>query len=326
MKISVFGSGYVGLVTGVCLADLGNDVLCADIDKEKVKKLNSGDPVIYEPGLNDLLERNLREERIIFSDDVAKAVKDSDILYIAVGTPEGKDGRADLSAVYAVAESIRDNMQGYKLVVTKSTVPMGTNDRIEKIIREKQTDFDVVSNPEFLREGRAIYDFKNPDRVIVGTDSDKAKGLLTRLYSPVVRTDNPIVFMKRNSAELAKYASNAMLATRISFVNMLSHLCEKNGGDIKEVSKGMGLDKRIGSRFLHAGIGYGGSCFPKDVKALLHTLKDYGCESCILDSVEEINRKQKDILPKVKKLVPELEGRKIGILGLAFKQIGRAHV
>ncbi len=317
MRISVFGSGYVGLVTGVCLADLGNEVICADVDEDKVKLLNSGDPVIYEPGLRDLLSRNLREGRITFTTDTKKAVE-PEIIYIAVGTPEGEDGNADLSAVFAVARTIHDNMQGYKLVVTKSTVPMGTNDKIEEILRP-QSDFDVVSNPEFLREGRAIYDFKNPDRIIVGTDSEKAKKLITKLYSPVIRTDNPIVFMKRNSAELAKYASNAMLATRISFVNMLSHLCEKNGGDISEVSKGMGLDKRIGSRFLHAGIGYGGSCFPKDVKALQHTLKDHGCESSILDAVEDINYRQKDILPKIKKLLPDLKDKTIGILGLAFK-------
>ncbi|MFO7711085.1 MAG: UDP-glucose/GDP-mannose dehydrogenase family protein [Candidatus Woesearchaeota archaeon] len=318
MRISVFGSGYVGLVTGVCLADLGNEVICADVDEDKVRRLNSGDPVIYEPGLRDLLARNLREGRITFTTDTKKAVE-PEIIYIAVGTPEGEDGRADLKSVFSVAETIRDNMDGYRLIVTKSTVPMGTNDKIEEIINDRFSDFDVVSNPEFLREGRAIYDFKNPDRIIVGTDSEKAKALMNKLYAPVIRTENPIVFMKRNSAELAKYASNAMLATRISFVNMLSRLCENNGGDITEVSKGMGLDKRIGSRFLHAGIGYGGSCFPKDVKALQHTLKDHGCDSSILDAVENVNHDQKDILPKIRKILPELSGKRIGLLGLAFK-------
>ncbi|MGM5488918.1 MAG: UDP-glucose dehydrogenase family protein [Nanobdellota archaeon] len=319
MRISVFGSGYVGLVTGVCLADLGNKVICADIDEEKVKRLNSGDPVIYEPGLKDLLSRNLREGRISFTTDTNRAVTESNALYIAVGTPEDKDGRADLRAIFAVAETIRDTAREYKLVVTKSTVPMGTNDKIEEIISQKQDDFDVVSNPEFLREGRAIHDFKNPDRIIVGTDSKKAKTLINKLYAPVVRTENPLVFMRRNSAELAKYASNAMLATRISFVNMLSRLCEKNGGDITEITKGMGLDKRIGSRFLHAGIGYGGSCFPKDVKALLHTLKDHSCDASILDAVEQVNQQQKDLLPKIQTLVPDLKGKRIGLLGLAFK-------
>lgn len=324
MNIAVIGSGYVGLVVGTCLSDLGNNVICVDIDKTKVEELNKGIVPIYEPGLKDMLERNLKEKRIKFTTDIKEAIENSLVIFIAVGTPPDKDHRADLSAVKAVAKDIGKYMDDYKVIVDKSTVPVETGEMVKEIIREnqkkKKTDFDVVSNPEFLKEGSAIKDFMNPDRIVIGFENGKAKEIIQDIYKGIERTTKPILFTDIKSAELIKYASNAMLATRISFMNELSHLCEKVGADIKKVTIGIGLDDRIGPRFLQAGAGYGGSCFPKDVKALIQTIKQYGCETKILEAVEDVNYRQKrSIVPKLKKIIPDLKDKKISIWGLAFK-------
>ena len=323
MKISIFGTGYVGLVTGVCFADLGNDVICVDIDKEKISNLNKGIMPIYEPGLEDICERNASQGRLKFTSDTAKGVQESDIMFIAVGTPSGEDMGADLSFVNAAADDIGKYMNSYKVVVNKSTVPVGTGDVVKKIIKNSLAEpyeFDVVSNPEFLREGTAIKDFTNPDRIIVGADSQKAKDIMHTLYKGIVRADKPLLFTDLRSAEIIKYASNAMLAARISFMNEISGLCEKAGGDIKMVARGMGLDSRIGSRFLQAGFGYGGSCFPKDVNALRRTMEHYSLDSKILTAIDEVNEEQKlSAIPKVMKYLPDVNGRTIAIWGLAFK-------
>ncbi len=325
MKICVIGSGYVGLVTGISFADLGNDVIGVDIDEDKVDMLNKGKLPIYEPGLSDKFERNLKQERIYFTTDIKKGIQDSDIIFICVQTPMGSDHRADLSAVLDVAQKVGKYINRYKVIIDKSTVPVGTGKQVKKTIKENMPkgsdhDFDVVSNPEFLREGNAVRDFNHPDRIVVGTRSRKAREIMEDIYKGIARTEQPIMFTDLKSAEIIKYASNAMLATRISFMNMLAPLCEKTGADIKEVAKGMGLDKRIGSRFLQAGIGYGGSCFPKDVNALLMTLEDHSCDASILKSVEEINEKQKlHIIPKVKKLLPDMKGMAVAVWGIAFK-------
>src|SRR3989338_7002416 len=264
MKITVVGTGYVGLVAGACLADLGNDVICIDIDETKINKLKQGIVPIYEPGLKDILARNIKEERIFFTTDIKEGIEKSDVIFIAVGTHPGQNHEADINAVKAVAENIGRYMKGYKVVVNKSTVPVGTADEVRKIISKNQKqkiEFDVVSNPEFLREGEAIVDFTNPDRIVIGTDSKKAKNIMLDMYKGIARADKPILITDVKSAELIKYASNAMLATRISFMNEIAQLCEKVGADVKAVAKGVGLDTRIGPRFLQAGIGYGGSCF-----------------------------------------------------------------
>lgn len=317
------GTGYVGLTVGTCLAELGNDVICVDIDENKVNALNNGEVPIYEPGLDDMLKRNFKGKRISFTIDVKGAIQTSDVIFIAVGTPPGKDHKADLSFVKQVAKDIGTYMNGYKVVVDKSTVPVGTAQLVSEIIKENQQepiDFDVVSNPEFLREGEAINDFMVPDRVVIGADSEKAKNMMENIYKGIARTNKPIMFTDTKSAEIIKYASNAMLATRISFMNEIAKLCEKSGGDVKEVAKGMGLDSRIGPRFLQAGVGYGGSCFPKDVKALAQTMNHHEVESKILQSVENVNEEQKkSLLPKIKKLLPDLNGKTIAIWGLAFK-------
>lgn len=323
MNISVIGSGYVGLVVGTCLADLGNNIIGVDKIKKKVEKLNSGTVPIYEPGLQVTLQRNLKERRIRFTTDIKEAVENSKVIFLAVGTPPGKNHEADLSAVKAVARDIGKYMKDYIVVATKSTVPVGTALLIKKIIKENQTkpvEFDVVSNPEFLREGSALNDFMRHDRIIIGCESSKAKEIMYSIYKGMERTNKPLIFTDIKSAELIKYASNAMLATRISFMNELSHLCEKVGADVKKVATGMGLDPRIGPRFLQAGAGYGGSCFPKDVKALIQTMKSYKCEADVLEGVEKANyRQKKSITPKVKKLLPDIKGKKIAIWGLAFK-------
>jgi len=323
MKLAVFGSGYVGLVSGICFADFGNQVICADIDQGKIEGLKKGKIPIYEPGLGELLERAIKSKRILFTTDLKKAIQDSDVLFICVGTPALSTGKADLSAVEDVAKAIADSINGYKVVVLKSTVPVGTCDRVKKIIEKEmknKQEFDVVSNPEFLREGVAVKDFQNPYRIVVGAESEKARSMMAELYKPVARTTRPLVFMDLKSSELTKYASNAMLATRISFMNELAHLCEDVGADIKQISKGMGLDTRIGPRFLSAGIGYGGSCFPKDVKALAHILDSYGHETNILRAVDHVNEKQKKVaVQKLKKFLPDLEKKKIAIWGLSFK-------
>jgi len=323
MKIAMVGIGYVGLTVGTCLAELGNDVICVDIDENKVNGLNNGKIPIYEPGLDDMLKRNFKEKRISFTADVKQAIQDSDVIFIAVGTPPGKDHRADLSFVREVAKSIGKYMNNYKVIVDKSTVPVGTAQMVAELIRNNQSEpieFDVVSNPEFLREGEAINDFMVPDRVVIGADSEKARKIMEGIYKGITRTNKPIMFTDTKSAEIIKYASNAMLATRISFMNEIARLCEKSGGDVKEVAKGMGLDSRIGPRFLQAGVGYGGSCFPKDVKALAQTMNHHEVESKILQVVEDVNKEQKkSLLPKIKKLLPDLNGKTLAIWGLAFK-------
>lgn len=323
MKISIIGTGYVGLVTGVCLAELGNEVICVDIDKAKISSLNNGIMPIYEPGLKDLMDRNVREKRIAFSTDTPEAIKMSEVVFSAVGTPPDKDHKADLDAVFAIAKIFAQNLNNYKLFVTKSTVPVGTNEKIKELIiehRNDNQDFDVVSNPEFLREGEAVNDFLIPDRVIIGCENDKSKAIMESIYKGIIRTDHPALFTDIKSAEMIKYASNSMLATRISFMNEVSGLCEKTGADVKAVAKGIGLDKRIGPRFLQAGAGYGGSCFPKDVKAFIETAKEHGIDFKILTAVEEVNVEQKKtLLPKIKKLLPDLKNKTIAVWGLAFK-------
>ncbi len=323
MKIGVFGAGYVGLVVGTCLAELGNDVIIADVDKNKINMLKEGISPIYEPGLEELFKRNISEKRLKFTLDTAKPVLDCEILFIAVGTPTGEENHANLEYVYDVAKIIGENMNDYKVVVDKSTVPVGTAENVKKIIRtnqKKEIDFDVVSNPEFLREGCAIRDFMAPDRIVIGASTKRAKETILRLYKHLERTDRPILVTDTASAEMIKYASNAMLATRISFMNELAPLCEKVGANIKAVAKGMGLDNRIGPRFLQAGIGYGGSCFPKDVKALIATAAFNDLDLRILRSVESVNEEQKRyLIPKIKKLLKDLKNKKIAVFGLAFK-------
>lgn len=323
MKISCMGCGYVGLVAGTCLADMGNEVTCFDIDKGKINKLNKGIIPIYEPGLKDMFERNTKEKRLRFSNDIKTTIKKSNVIFITVGTPPGKNHEADLFAVKSVAEQIGRNMDTYKVIVNKSTVPVGTAELVRKIIKKNQTgdcEFDVVSNPEFLREGEAVKDFTNPDRIVIGTDNEKAKKIMVLIYRGIARADKPVFITDIKSAEMIKYASNAMLATRISFMNEIAQLCEKVGADIKSVAKGIGLDNRIGPRFLQAGMGYGGSCFPKDVRALIELMKRNKVKGEVLSAVNRVNEDQrKFILLKIKKLLPSLKEKTIAIWGLAFK-------
>ena len=322
MKLTVIGTGYVGLVTGVGFANLGNDVICLDVDQAKVEMLQNGQVPIYEPGLSEIFQRNIKGGRLKFITDAKKAIENSEIIFVCVGTPADANQEADLSAVKAVAASIGRHMDDYKVVVNKSTVPVGTADMVKEIILDNQDraiDVDVISNPEFLREGAAVKDFENPDRIIVGADTDRAREMMTSLYRSVARTGRPIMHTSVRSAEIIKYASNAMLATRISFMNQLGYLCEKVGADIRDVARGMGLDGRIGSRFLHAGIGYGGSCFPKDVKALIATLKQHGCQADLFESVHRINESQKIVIIDKLKAVLPLEGARVAVWGLSFK-------
>jgi len=322
MKITIVGSGYVGLVSGTCLANFGNDVICLDVDKGKIDSLNKGKIPIYEPGLEELFKRNVSKGRLRFTDNSKEAIQKSDIIFLAVGTPPNEFHEADLSAIEAVSKTVAKYINGYKIIVNKSTVPVGTADLVKSIIRKnmkKKQKFDVVSNPEFLREGAAVKDFENPDRVIIGADSKKAANTMAKLYRPVARVGRPIMPTDIKSAELIKYAANSMLATRISFMNQLSHLCEKSGADIKQVSRGLGLDTRIGPRFLQAGIGYGGSCFPKDVMALIATLKRYNCDAELFEAVHTVNERQKTVVvDKLRKFL-DPKGKKIAIWGLAFK-------
>jgi len=323
MKISIIGTGYVGLTVGTCLAELGNDVICMDINKEKVEKLVEGQVTIYEPGLKDMLKRNLKENRISFTTDIKAAVEHAQVIFISVGTPQGEDHKADLSYIKEAAKNIGMHLDTYKVIVNKSTVPVGTASLVKEIIKENlknPVEFDIASNPEFLREGSAINDFMIPDRIVIGTSNEKAREIMEAIYKGVARADRPIVYTDTKSAEIIKYASNAMLATRISFMNEIAKLCEKVEGDVKEVARGIGLDSRIGPRFLQAGVGYGGSCFPKDVKALAQTMNHHEVESKILQAVEDVNQEQKkSLLPKLKRLVPDLKGKTIAIWGLAFK-------
>ena len=323
MKISCVGCGYVGLVAGTCLADMGNEVTCCDIDKSKINKLKRGVIPIYEPGLKDMFERNVKGKRLRFSSDMKDTIKKSDVIFITVGTPPGRNHEADLCAVESVAGQIGKNMKSYKLIVNKSTVPVGTAELVKKIVRKNQTEkfeFDVVSNPEFLREGEAVKDFTNPDRIVIGTDSEKAEEIMMSIYRGIARADKPVFITDIKSAEMIKYASNAMLATRISFMNEIAQLCEKVGADVKSVAKGVGLDNRIGPRFLQAGMGYGGSCFPKDVKALSELMKQNKVKDKLLSAVNTINEDQrKFIFQKIKKLISPLKGKSIAVWGLAFK-------
>lgn len=325
MKIAVVGTGYVGLVSGTCFAESGNKVICVDIDENKVEKLSKGEIVIYEPGLEVIFERNLKEKRLFFTTDLRYAVENSELIFLALPTPPGEDGSADLSYVLGVAEDIGKilkEINQYKVVINKSTVPVGTAEKVtEKIRMHYDGDFDVVSNPEFLREGVAVEDFMKPDRVVVGCSSERAKKLMTQLYSPFIRQGNPIYFMDERSAEITKYAANSYLAMRITFMNELANLCEKVGADVETVRVGMGSDNRIGKRFLFPGIGYGGSCFPKDVQALVQTAHQYNYPYSMLKAVIEVNDQQKFILAEkiISYFDNDLSGKKIAIWGLSFK-------
>ena len=323
MNICVIGVGYVGLVAGTCLAESGNDVICADIDREKINLLNQGKVPIYEPGLEELIERNLKEGRLRFTTDFDQAIQESEIIFIAVGTPSLPDGSADLSAVYQVARKIGKNLNGYKIIVTKSTVPVGTSDEIEKIIKQESgsDDFEVVSNPEFMKEGAAVEDFMKPDRVIIGTDSERAFEVMKQIYEPFVRTENPIIRMDRRSAEMTKYTANAFLATKISFINEMANICERVGADIDSVRRGIGFDRRIGFQFLFPGVGYGGSCFPKDVDALIKTAQQKGFEAKILKAVQSVNLNQKQrLVEKIRQHYGErIKGLLLAVWGLSFK-------
>ena len=322
MKIAVIGTGYVGLVAGTCLADLGNDVICVDIDEQKIGQLKKGILPIYEPGLGDLLKRNLSEKRIQFTTDGDEAIRKSEIIFIAVATPTGKSYEADLSIVEAVAKQIGKNLNGYKVIVIKSTVPVGTTSRVKEIIRilNKNKDFDVVSNPEFLREGEAVNDFTFPDRVVIGVENGNARQIMEKLYAGIARTNHPILFTDIKSAEIIKHASNSFLATKISFINAIANICELAGADVEKVAEGMGLDKRIGRPFLNAGIGYGGFCFPKDAEAFIKISEKLGYDFKLLKATQEINSFQKkNFVKKIEKALWIVKGKTIGILGLAFK-------
>ena len=321
MKITVVGTGYVGLVTGTCLAETGNHVCCVDIDERKVNKLKNGQITIYEPGLEKLFERNLKEERLIFTTSLKEGLREAEIVFLALPTPPGEDGSADLQYVLGVAHEIGKLLTDYKIIIDKSTVPVGTAEKVrEAIAKNYKGEFDVVSNPEFLREGVAVDDFLKPDRIVIGTTSERAQTILTELYAPYVRQGNPIIFMDERSAELTKYAANAFLATKISFMNEIAQMCERLGADVDMVRKGIGSDERIGKRFLFPGIGYGGSCFPKDVKALMHSAKEAGYQFKILDAVTDVNEKQKShLVTKIKRYFGDLSSKHFALWGLAFK-------
>ncbi len=324
MKICMIGTGYVGLVSGTCFAELGNNVICVDIDKKKIDKLNDGIIPIYEPGLEELVKRNSKQARLKFSTNISSAIKNSNIIFICVGTPTNKiSKKADLKYVFKVTNNIKNNLNKYKLIVTKSTVPVMTGDKIEKIlnIKKNKNKFDVISNPEFLREGEAIRDFLYPDRVVIGTSSSKANNIMKNLYLPIIKKKSKYFHTSRRAAELIKYASNAFLATKISYINEMSNLCEKSDIDINEVSVGMGLDQRIGDRFLRAGPGYGGSCFPKDTKALSTTAKKFKTKLSIVNAVIKSNDNRHNILvSKISNIMNnKLKNKKITFLGVTFK-------
>jgi UDPglucose 6-dehydrogenase len=322
MKIAVVGTGYVGLVTGTCFAETGNYVTCIDIDIKKVESLKKGKITIYEPGLEVIFERNRKEGRLEFTTDLVKGVKDAEVIFLALPTPPGEDGSADLKYILGVATDLGNILDHYAVIVDKSTVPVGTAERVHaKIAENAKVDFDVVSNPEFLREGVAVDDFMKPDRVVIGTKSDRAKAIMERLYGPLVRQGNPVIFMDERSAEMTKYAANSFLAMKITFMNEIANLCELTGADVDNVRKGIGTDSRIGKRFLFPGIGYGGSCFPKDVQALGKTAKEYGYDFKILKSVMYVNDRQKTkMIPQIKAYFDgNLKGKTIALWGLAFK-------
>lgn len=322
MRIAVVGSGYVGLVVGTCFADNGNDVICVDVDQAKIDKLTKGLSPIYEPGLEELLKRNIEEGRLKFTTNLDEAIKQSLIVFIAVGTPQGEDGSADLKYVLAAARGIGKAMDGFRIIVDKSTVPVGTSRKVAAAIREvTEHPFAVVSNPEFLKEGDALDDFLKPDRVVIGADDPAVAEIMKELYSPFLRTGKPLLIMDPESAELTKYAANAMLATRISFMNEIAAICDKVGADVSKVREGIATDSRIGASFLFAGLGYGGSCFPKDVQAIVKTAQEHGYEFKIVKSVEEVNKEQRArVVDKIKKhFNNDLKGRTFAIWGLAFK-------
>lgn len=326
MNIAIVGTGYVGLVSGTCFAEMGAHVTCVDVDAQKIEKLKNGIMPIYEPGLEELVKRNVGFERLKFTTNLAEVLDDVEVVFSAVGTPPDEDGSADLKYVLAVARQFGQNINKYTILVTKSTVPVGTAKKVKAAIQEEldmrgvDIPFDVASNPEFLKEGAAIKDFMSPDRVVVGTESEKAKEVMTRLYRPLMLQNFRVIFMDIPSAEMTKYAANAMLATRISFMNDIANLCERVGANVDSVRKGIGTDTRIGSKFLYAGCGYGGSCFPKDVKALVHTGLDNDYHMEVIEAVERVNEKQKSIVyDKIIKAVGDVKGKTIAIIGLAFK-------
>jgi UDPglucose 6-dehydrogenase len=322
MNIAVVGTGYVGLVTGTCLAETGNDVICVDINEKKVKQLQEGHVPIYEPHLDTLFERNIKQGRLSFTTDLKSAIENAKIIFLALPTPPGEDGSADLSYILGVANDLGKLIKDYKVIVDKSTVPVGTSEKVRVAVAKNATvDFDVVSNPEFLREGFAVDDFLKPDRVVIGTSSEEARKIMEELYRPYVRQGNPILFMDEKSAELTKYAANAFLATKITFMNEIANLCEKLGADVDSVRIGIGSDARIGKRFLFPGIGYGGSCFPKDVQALAKSAAEVKYDFKILDAVMDVNEKQKTIImPRIlSHFNNNLKGKKIALWGLAFK-------
>ena len=322
MKVCVIGTGYVGLVVGTCLAEMGNDVICVDNNEEKLTQLKKGIIPIYEPGLDELIRVNVSENRLFFTNDLKTAVEKSLVCFIAVGTPQGEDGSADLKYVYEVADSIGKSINGYKVIIDKSTVPVGTADAVTEIIKKNTTHpFDVVSNPEFLKQGAAVDDFLKPDRVVIGSNSQKATEIMQELYAPFLRTGNPVIIMDVKSAEMTKYAANSFLAVKISYANEIANICEKVGADAEMVRIGMCADKRIGSQFLFPGLGYGGSCFPKDVKALTKTAMDNECDYTMLKAADEINKKQRVIFINkiLKRFGNDLSGKTFAIWGLAFK-------
>ncbi len=324
MRIGMVGTGYVGLVSGTCFAEFGHHVICVDKDKSKIERLKNGEVPIFEPGLEDLLKRQIEGGRIEFTTDIAEAVKGCDAVFIAVGTPARKFSRdADLSYVYGAAREIAQNLDGYTVVVNKSTVPVGTGKEVGRIIKEENpnAEFDVASNPEFLREGAAIDDFIRPDRVVVGTSSEKAREIMREIYRPLYISETPILFTKRETAEITKYAANAFLATKISFINEIADLCEKVGADVQQVAKGIGLDGRVGAKFLHAGPGYGGSCFPKDTLALTRAGQKYGAPQRIVETVVSVNEDRKARMADkvIESAGGNVRGKKIGVLGVAFK-------
>ena len=329
MRIAVIGTGYVGLVIGACFAEMGNDVICVDIDQGKIELLQQGQIPIYEPGLEELVRQNCQEQRLFFTTDLAHAVEKSLFCFIAVGTPQDKDGSADLSYVLEVARDIGRHINGYKVIVEKSTVPVGTAAKIQQIIQEElrarrvEYEFDIVSNPEFLKEGTAIDDFMKPDRIVVGCDNVRTAELMKELYAPFVRTHRPIILMDVVSAELTKYAANAFLATKISFINEIANLCERVGANVTHIRKGIGSDQRIGNQFLFPGVGYGGSCFPKDMQALIKTAKNYNYQPRLLDAVEAINQDQRQIFADqvLDYFNRDLKGKTLACWGLSFKPL-----
>jgi len=320
-KIAVIGTGYVGLVTGTCFAETGNNVICVDIDENKVNKMRNGEVPIFEPHLDLLFERNIRDSRLSFTTNIDEAIEDAEIIFLALPTPPGEDGSADLSYVLGVAEELGKKIKNYKVIVDKSTVPVGTAEKVRAAVaKNAKVDFDIVSNPEFLREGFAVDDFLKPDRVVIGASSDRARNVMRELYKPFVRQGNPILFMDEKSAELTKYAANSFLATKITFMNEIANFCEKVGADVDDVRIGIGSDSRIGKRFLFPGIGFGGSCFPKDVQALVNSGKEVGHHFQIIDAVLKVNNMQKSrLIEKVENYFGDLKGKKLAIWGLAFK-------